>query len=253
MKERRGAGEDEGISWRTALMTCGAVVQFGCIVYVIENYVVELTSCVGPSMLPTLNRVGDLVLAEHISYRFLREPAVGDVVLCKSPKDPDQTVCKRIVGMSNDVVRTTKGKRGPTVEVIVPRGHIWIEGDNADNSTDSRYYGPVPQALLCGRVFCKVWPLWEMGRLDEAPPRRKLEPTSRRVRFYQNRPAGSQGAAGWKWEPGRSDARRRSDAAGSPTSGMDRGVSGSTASSGSAPLGPIDKRDGRPAESNKDK
>ena len=155
------------------LLTSGAIVQFASIVYVINNYVAELTSCIGPSMLPTINKAGDLVLSEHVTFLF-RDPKIGDVVLCKSPKDPKQIVCKRVVGMPFDMVRTTKGKNGPPVEVIVPRGHIWIEGDNPKNSTDSRYYGPVPQALIRGRVMMKIWPLWEFGPLPSAPPRRRF-------------------------------------------------------------------------------
>ena len=40
----------------------------------------------------------------------------------------------------------------------VPKGHVWLEGDNATNSTDSRCYGPVPAALIRGRVVWKVMP-----------------------------------------------------------------------------------------------
>jgi signal peptidase I len=39
--------------------------------------------------------------------------------------------------------------------VVVPPGHVWLEGDNAVNSTDSRYYGPVPAALVKGRVVVR--------------------------------------------------------------------------------------------------
>ena len=42
------------------------------------------------------------------------------------------------------------------VVLQVPKGHVWLQGDNAINSTDSRHYGPVPYALLQGRVFLKV-------------------------------------------------------------------------------------------------
>ena len=39
---------------------------------------------------------------------------------------------------------------------FVPPGHVWLEGDNATNSTDSRAYGPIPLAMIRGRVFYKV-------------------------------------------------------------------------------------------------
>lgn len=38
----------------------------------------------------------------------------------------------------------------------VPRGHVWLLGDNAPVSYDSRSYGPVPYALITGRVFAQV-------------------------------------------------------------------------------------------------
>jgi signal peptidase I len=52
----------------------------------------------------------------------------------------------------------------------VPRGHVWLQGDNLHNSTDSRHYGPVPYALLRGRVFAKVWPPWDAGLVRNGPP-----------------------------------------------------------------------------------
>ena len=54
--------------------------------------------------------------------------------------------------------------------VPVPPGHVWLQGDNPLNSTDSRTYGPVPAALVRGRVFCRVWPPAQAGPVPRGPP-----------------------------------------------------------------------------------
>ncbi|KAJ9107994.1 hypothetical protein QFC20_003680 [Naganishia adeliensis] len=55
---------------------------------------------------------------------------------------------------------TTSPRRrhSDTGHVRIPRGHVWLAGDNLSNSTDSRAYGPVPVALLKGKVLARVWP-----------------------------------------------------------------------------------------------
>lgn len=47
------------------------------------------------------------------------------------------------------------GELGGTY-VQVPKGHVWLEGDNILSSNDSRFYGPVPEASLKGRVLARV-------------------------------------------------------------------------------------------------
>lgn len=54
-------------------------------------------------MLPTLNLTGDVVLAEHVSTR-LGKVGPGDVVVVRSPENPNKYVTKRIVGMEGDRV-----------------------------------------------------------------------------------------------------------------------------------------------------
>ena len=50
--------------------------------------------------------------------------------------------------------------------MVVPAGHVFLQGDNVANSSDSRHYGPVPTALVLGRVVAKVWPLRDWGAVE---------------------------------------------------------------------------------------
>lgn len=53
-------------------------------------------------MLPTFNMDGDIVAIEHLSKKF-KKLTVGDVVVCISPVNPGRAVCKRILGMVNEL------------------------------------------------------------------------------------------------------------------------------------------------------
>lgn len=156
----------------------GQVVQFVCIMHVMQTYVFDVTMCVGPSMLPTINSAGDIVLVDRMTHR-LRNLEVGDVVLAKAPSDPNQTVCKRVRGVPGDHICYSRPRTG-SVEfewsrkgITVPNGHLWLQGDNDTNSTDSRHYGPVPQGLVRGIVRCRIWPLFNAGSLQEFTWKRK--------------------------------------------------------------------------------
>jgi hypothetical protein len=51
--------------------------------------------------------------------------------------------------------------------IVVPDGHVWLQGDNESNSTDSRHYGPVPEALVKGIVIARIWPPKDVGRISD--------------------------------------------------------------------------------------
>ncbi|RIA91989.1 peptidase S24/S26A/S26B/S26C [Glomus cerebriforme] len=123
-------------------------IKISCFIHFIGEHVTEVTMCIGPSMLPTFNMFGDIVALEHFSPK-LKRLDIGDVVVCISPTNPWRAICKRIIGMPGDRI---------CIDPTVPRGHIWLQGDNMSNSTDSRSYGPVPYALVRGRVFARIWP-----------------------------------------------------------------------------------------------
>lgn len=47
--------------------------------------------------------------------------------------------------------------------IYVPHGYVLPLGDNRDNSQDGRYFGPVLQDSVIGRVVFRFWPLSRMG------------------------------------------------------------------------------------------
>ncbi|XP_057451012.1 mitochondrial ATP-independent inner membrane protease subunit 1a isoform X2 [Lotus japonicus] len=157
--------------WRSAakeaLDRTAITVKFLCWLHFTDNYLFSATHVYGPSMLPTLNLAGDVVLTERLSHR-VGNLAHGDLVLVRSPVNPNRCLTKRIVAMEGDTVSYFDPLRADAAQVaVVPKGHVWIQGDNVYASHDSRHFGPVPYGLIQGKVFFRVWPLDSFGLLDQ--------------------------------------------------------------------------------------
>jgi len=96
----------------------------------------------GHSMQPAL-LPGDWVLVDQFAYRS-RLPKRGHIVVARDPREPARHIVKR-------------------VSAVDLHGQVRIEGDNAEESTDSRHFGPVPASLLLGRVRWRYWPPGRIG------------------------------------------------------------------------------------------
>ncbi|XXG61636.1 hypothetical protein AAC387_Pa05g0197 [Persea americana] len=137
-----------------------------CFCHVANNYFFTIAKVFGPSMLPAINLAGDLVLAERISHR-IGHVGRGDIVIVRSPENPRKTITKRITGMEGDTITFAggPGQEDRWKTVVVPKGHVWVQGDNVFASNDSRNFGPVPYALIQAKALIRIWPPSAFGSL----------------------------------------------------------------------------------------
>jgi signal peptidase I len=96
---------------------------------------------------------------------------------------------KRVIGVGGDTIAcctdgklTVNGKeltepyvldetatKDQTFKVVVPKGHLWVMGDNRGNSSDSRAHmgdpggGFIAEDSVVGKAWLRVWPLGRAG------------------------------------------------------------------------------------------
>eukprot|EP01066_Platyproteum_vivax_P020616 Platyproteum_vivax@DN8548_c0_g1_i1.p1 len=150
-------------------------VQSLGLLYLIHEYGFDFSTAVGPSMVPLFRRAGDVVIIDKFSHKIWGiQP--GSVVIAKSVESIDTRVCKRVIAKEGEAVRAevrglySLSNFGAQMEMTVPKGHLWVEGDNPSESYDSRHYGPIPEGMVLGTVALQIWPLNKIRFIKPAPP-----------------------------------------------------------------------------------
>lgn len=154
-------------------------------VFAIQPVVVE-----GTSMLPQLHD-GERLLVNKLVYYNIKSVSWGhlergDIVVFWYPKEPDKSYVKRIIGLPGETVEIRGGKvlingaelqedyledihnqsLAPLSAQKVDAHYFFVMGDNRDNSSDSRYWGLVPEKYIYGKAFFRYWKPANIGFVE---------------------------------------------------------------------------------------
>jgi signal peptidase I len=123
-------------------------------------------------MLPTIQH-GDLLFVSTFSYGSA-SPRRGDVIAFFPPDRDRKPYLMRVLAQAGESIAIIDGAvvvAGKPVQEsylspglvttpyalsmrtrIVPEGHVFVLGDNRDNSRDSRFFGPLPRSRVIGKM-----------------------------------------------------------------------------------------------------
>jgi signal peptidase I len=177
-------------------------VVFVFLFVVIRTLFVQPFLVEGPSMEPTFH-TNNYLLVDKFSYKFLNDPNRGDVVIFDIPDpkhtfhtcilplfgscyfETNRYLIKRIVGLPGEKVTILGGvvtiinkdnpngfilddkeveyKSEMSDERILGSDEYYVLGDNRANSSDSRYWGPLPKENIVGRPIIRLTPISQIG------------------------------------------------------------------------------------------
>ena len=170
-------------------------------------FVVQPVKVEGTSMLTRLHD-GDRIFVNKLIYYGVPKLERGDIVVFWYPNDPSKNYIKRIVGLPGETVEVREGRvlingvdlNEPYLDphlnishmslqpVIVKDHYYFVMGDNRDNSSDSRYWGLVPEKYIYGKALFRYWPLADASMISHESGYRNIPPSFRQDEKIQDSP-----------------------------------------------------------------
>jgi signal peptidase I len=171
-----------------SILIAAAVV----IAIVLRTFVVGTYLIPSGSMEPTL-MINDRIMVDKLSYHLHGVDRADIVVFSTPPAEncggaPVADLVKRVIGLPGETIAlsggqvyingqvlaepwlpaavqqsTTPGPSDATYALKhpykIPAGHVYVMGDNRTLSCDSRYWGPILESSIVGKVDLRIWPL----------------------------------------------------------------------------------------------
>ncbi len=141
----------------------------------------QIDKVVSSSMEPTL-LIGDVLLGDVNAM-----PGRYDIVILDDPENEGEKLVKRIMGLPGDTIVIRSGLLsingaedysphvsenridGRDFKTRVPDGHIFVLGDNRNDSYDSLSFGALPMDSIRCVMMATIWP---PARWSTPPPYR---------------------------------------------------------------------------------
>lgn len=153
------------------------------ILYALVNLATARFIVDGPSMQPNFY-TGQYLIVSRLNYLF-GSPERGDIIVFHYPNDPDEDYIKRVIGLPGDVVeiRDTlvyvngEALDEPYINEACDANHCrdnrweldhdeyFVMGDNRNQSSDSRAFGPVDTRFIVGEALFRYFPVDQWGLL----------------------------------------------------------------------------------------
>jgi signal peptidase I len=197
-----------GVALILALMIKHSVVE----AYKIPSGSMERTLLIGDFLLANKFVYGMRLPIPFTDIKLpaLKEPRPGDIIIFKYPKDPRQNFIKRCIAVEGQKVKIINkqvyvdgipidlpargqhvdqsiypyggggfpddrgGDRDNMPEIEVPKGYLFMMGDNRDNSSDSRFWGFLKRDLVLGQAMIIHWSWAQDPRAPRVSPSNPL-------------------------------------------------------------------------------
>ena len=167
------------------------VIKALIVILILITFGIKMCTVVGDSMLNTLHNDEKLIIS-NLFY----SPREGDIIVFHQTGTFNEPVVKRVIATSgkwikidydnmityvsddeifdeSDIVDESsyayfdsgRYDLSGSYKVFVPKGYIFVMGDNRNNSTDSRFpqIGLVDERTVLGRVIVRLFPLQSFG------------------------------------------------------------------------------------------
>lgn len=154
------------------------------VIYAILSTFIGRYKVLSISMEPTLHEGQYLLISKQTHRLWPLER--GDIIVFKYPNNPEKFYIKRLIGLPGETLELRHGKLHVdgqvTPEPWLPQDLRWtssgqwtladdeyfVMGDNRNNSSDSRRWGPITKSHFIGKAFFRYWPIPDLGLLQHA-------------------------------------------------------------------------------------